>query len=175
MLRSGGTRTSFAHMNPSTTERTALPFARYAALSLVALSLTSAVLVGCGGSKSESTTETTTETTTTTTPEPAAGAADPTAAPATEESGEAATAALFKTRCALCHGPDGHGNGPGAAALKPAPRNFHDKAYMSTRTDAQLSEVIHQGKGAMPKWGGILTDDQITGLIKHIRELGEKP
>ena len=99
-----------------------IPFARYAALSLVALSLTSAVLVGCGGSKSEPTTETTTETTTTTTPEPAAGAADPTAAPATEESGEAATAALFKTRCALCHGPDGHGNGPGAAALKPAPR-----------------------------------------------------
>ena len=156
-------------MNPRATERSALPFARFAALSLVALSLTSAVLVGCGGSKSDSTTETTT-TTTTTTPEPAAGAADPAAAPATEESPEAATAALFKTRCALCHGPDGRGDGPGSAALKPAPRNFHDQAYMSTRTDAQLSEVIHQGKGAMPKWGGILTDDQITGLIKHVRE-----
>ena len=159
-------------MNPTATERSALPFARFAALSLVALSLTSAVLVGCGGSKSDSTTETTT---TTTTPKPAAGAADPAAAPATEESPEAATAALFKTRCALCHGPDGRGDGPGSAALKPAPRNFHDQAYMSTRTDAQLSEVIHQGKGAMPKWGGILTDDQITGLIKHVRELGEKP
>lgn len=160
-------------MTPISSERSALPFARYAALSLVALSLTSAVLVGCGGSKSEPTTETTS--TPTTTPEPAAGAGDSTAAPAEGESAEGATAALFKTRCALCHGPDGHGNGPGAAALKPAPRNFHDKAYMSTRTDAQLSEVIHQGKGAMPKWGGILTDDQITGLIKHIRELGEKP
>jgi len=156
-------------MNPTRSERSALPFARFAALSLVALSLTSAVLVGCGGSKSESTTETTT--TTTTTPEPAATPA----APATEESAEGATAALFKQRCALCHGPDGHGNGPGSAALKPAPRNFHDKAYMSTRTDAQLSEVIHLGKGAMPKWGGILTDEQITGLVKHVRELGEKP
>ena len=161
-------------MNPTSTERSALPFARFAALSLVALSLTSAGLVGCGGSKSESTTETTT-TTTTTTPEPAAGAADTAAAPATGESAEAATATLFKQRCALCHGPDGHGNGPGSAALKPAPRNFHDKAYMSTRTDAQLSEVIHRGKGAMPKWGGILTDDQITGLVKHVRKLGEQP
>ncbi len=160
-------------MNPTASERSALPFARFAALSLVALSLTSAVLVGCGGSKSDSTTETTT--TTTTTPEPAAGAADPAVAPPTEESPEAATAALFKTRCALCHGPDGHGNGPGAAALKPAPRNFHDKAYMSTRTDAQLSEVIHLGKGAMPKWGGILTDEQIAGLVKHVRKLGEQP
>lgn len=164
-------------MNPTSTERSALPFARFAALSLVALSLTSAVLVGCGGSKSDSTTETTntTTTTTTTTPEPAAGAVDSAAAPSTGDSAEDATAALFKTRCALCHGPDGHGNGPGAAALKPAPRNFHDKAYMSTRTDAQLSEVIHQGKGAMPKWGGILTDDQIAGLIKHVRKLGAQP
>lgn len=59
--------------------------------------------------------------------------------------------------------------------MKPKPRNFHDTAYMNSRTDAQLSEVIHQGKGAMPKWGGILTDAQITGLIKHIRELGKQP
>lgn len=159
-------------MNPMHSERSTLPFARFAALSLVAIALISVVLAGCGGSKSE---PAATSSTPATTPEPAAGAGEPNPATPAAETGEAAIAQLFKTRCALCHGADGHGDGPGAAALKPAPRNLHDKAYMSTRTDAQLSEVIHLGKGAMPKWGGILTDEQITGLVKHVRELGEKP
>ncbi len=155
-------------MNPTRTERPALPFARLAALSLVVLALASLVISGCGGSKSE-------PAATSTTPEPAATAGEPTATTPAAVTGEEATAQLFKTRCALCHGPAGNGDGPGAAALKPAPRNFHDTAYMSSRTDAQLSEVIHLGKGAMPKWGGILTDDQIAGLVQYIRELGKKP
>lgn len=36
---------------------------------------------------------------------------------------------LFSTRCALCHGPNGDGKGPTAAALNPPPRNFHDAAW----------------------------------------------
>src|SRR5258705_12555366 len=45
---------------------------------------------------------------------------------------------VFAQRCALCHGPDGHRDGPGSKALKTKPRNFHDTAYISTRTDAKL-------------------------------------
>ncbi len=158
-------------MTYSKPERAALPFARFAALSLVAIAVTSLAVAGCG-SKSESTAGSETPSTTAA---PAPAATETTAAATPEAGGEDATAALFKTRCALCHGPDGHGNGPGSAALNPKPRNFHDTAYMSTRTDAQLSEVIHQGKGAMPKWGGILTDEQISDLIQYVRKLGEKP
>jgi len=44
---------------------------------------------------------------------------------------------------------------------------------MSTRTDAQLSEVIHNGKGAMPKWGGVLTEAEIAAVLAHVRELGK--
>ena len=55
------------------------------------------------------------------------------------------------------------------------PRNFHDKAYMSTRTDAQLLEVIHSGKGAMPKWGGLLSEAEISAVLAHVRSLGTKP
>ena len=82
---------------------------------------------------------------------------------------------MFAQRCALCHGPDGHGDGPGSKALNPKPRNFHDKAYMSTRTDAQLLETIHKGKGVMPKWGGVLSEAEITAVLAHIRDLGKKP
>ena len=31
---------------------------------------------------------------------------------------------LFSSNCAQCHGESGHGDGPGAATLNPAPRNF---------------------------------------------------
>lgn len=172
-LRWGPHRASVAPMTPSSSERSALPFARFAAQSLVAMAITSVVLVGCGDKKSDTTTGGTTTTTTTST-DPAPSAVD-TTSPVPAGGGADATAQLFKTRCALCHGATGLGDGPGSAALKPKPRNFHDTAYMNTRTDAQLSEVIHQGKGAMPKWGGILTDEQITALVQHVRELGKTP
>src|SRR5262245_29047676 len=44
---------------------------------------------------------------------------------------------VFRQRCVLCHGAEGRGDGIGGKALNPKPRNFHDRAYMSTRTDAQ--------------------------------------
>ena len=48
-----------------------------------------------------------------------------------------------------------------------------DKAYMATRTDAQLLEVIHKGKGAMPKWEGQLSEAEIAAVLQHVRELGK--
>ena len=32
---------------------------------------------------------------------------------------------LFSTNCAVCHGPEGNGDGAGGASLHPKPRNFH--------------------------------------------------
>jgi len=36
-------------------------------------------------------------------------------------------AQIFDERCSACHGTEGRGDGPGAAALKPKPINFHKK------------------------------------------------
>ena len=33
-------------------------------------------------------------------------------------------ARVFAQRCAVCHGPDGRGNGPAAPSLIPRPRDF---------------------------------------------------
>src|SRR5262245_42232225 len=74
----------------------------------------------------------------------------------------AAGKAKFDQNCALCHGPEGKGDGPGAQNLNPKPRNFHDAAYMSGRTDEQLHKVIKEGGAAsgfspvMPAWGATL-------------------
>jgi mono/diheme cytochrome c family protein len=84
-------------------------------------------------------------------------------------------AQVFAKRCVLCHGVDGHGDGIAAKGLNPKPRNFHDQAYMKTRTDAQLLEVIHKGKGAMPRWEGQLSEAEIRAVLAHVRALGAKP
>lgn len=133
-------------------------------LPVLVLAMTLALTAGCG-SKTESTGETATNAT--------PGGTTESTTPAAPAAMDGAT--VFKTRCAICHGPDGHGDGPSSKALNPKPRNFHDKAYMSTRSDDSLLFVIHNGKGAMPKWGGVLKEEEITAVLAHVRSLGEKP
>ena len=132
-----------------------------------------AVATGCGGK---------TEDTSSTNPSSTTSAAPETPAPAdTGMTGGGALAgasieqgkALYAQRCALCHGATGHGDGPGAKGLNPPPRNHTDATYMNTRTDEQLSEVIHKGKGAMPAWGKVLTDEQIASLVLYVRSLSK--
>ena len=137
-----------------------------AAASLLALVAISAFVAGCGGAKDEAPVASTPAT-----EAPAPASSEPVAAldPAADAK------AQFASKCATCHGADGHGDGAASAALDPKPRNFHDKAYMSSRTDAQLIQVITEGKGVMPKWGGQLTEGQIVALVAHIRELGKTP
>jgi mono/diheme cytochrome c family protein len=71
---------------------------------------------------------------------------------------------MFKAYCASCHGPDGAGNGPAAAALKKAPTNL---TLLSRRNGGKfpgieventiqgsLEDVSH-GSRDMPIWGDI--------------------
>lgn len=146
---------------------------KLAGSGLTVLVFALAVSAGCGGAKTDNSGSPSNTTTPAVTPAPVPDtthSAPSTGAPAADLGPK-----VFAVRCALCHGPDGHGDGVGSKALNPKPRNFHDTAYMSTRTDAQLLEVIHQGKGAMPKWGGVLSDAEITAVLAHIRALGKKP
>lgn len=84
--------------------------------------------------------------------------------PANAEDG----AALYKTKCAGCHGPTGVG--------KPAIKGSNlltDEAKKAT--DAQLTEVIMTGgpaKKAAHAFGGKgITADQAKALVAHIRTL----
>jgi len=52
---------------------------------------------------------------------------------------------IFNTRCATCHGQFGRGDGPGAAALDPKPRNYADAAWQTTVTDEYIEKVIVYG------------------------------
>ena len=80
-------------------------------------------------------------------------------------------AEIFKTNCEMCHGPQGHGDGPAGQALDPRPRNL---AKLQTQAgDDFLFWRIHEGKPgtSMVAWKGILTDEQIWQVISFIRTL----
>ena len=138
---------------------------RWIAVLLIAGSVSVGALVGCGGPKAEKEDEDImagSSTTTTT-------AADSSAKP-----GEVSLAMgeqIVSEKCVLCHGQSGKGDGPGGAALNPKPRDWTDHAYMSTRTDDQLYDVIYNGKGSMPAWGksGQLNETQIRSAIMKVR------
>jgi mono/diheme cytochrome c family protein len=79
--------------------------------------------------------------------------------------------------CSTCHGPGGKGDGPGALGLDPKPRDHTDAAYMATLSDADIYTVIKCGGAAVGKspsmmaWGMSLTDEQMRGLVCHLRKL----
>lgn len=54
---------------------------------------------------------------------------------------------LFTQKCATCHGPDGAGDGPAAAALPPEmkPRNLHTGPFKVAVDQAKLKDLIKQG------------------------------
>jgi len=75
---------------------------------------------------------------------------------------------IYAGTCARCHGTEGRGGL--ALPGMPPPRDFHDGAFQSSRSDAELKKVIREGKPpAMPAFGGILDDAQLDGLVSQIR------
>lgn len=90
----------------------------------------------------------------------------PFAAAANAEDG----AALFKAKCAACHGQDGGGN---TTVGKKAGLRDLGSAEVQKQTDAELTSIVADGKGkpahAYKKKG--VTDEQIAALVAHIRSL----
>ncbi len=75
---------------------------------------------------------------------------------------------LFKAKCAMCHGPDGKGDTAMGKNLKVRDLG---SAEVQGQSDADLNDIITNGKGKMPKYDGKLTKEQITELVKFVRSL----
>lgn len=87
------------------------------------------------------------------------------AAPAFAQSAGADT---YKSKCAMCHGPDGTAATPTGKAMKVP--SFKDPAEVKA-SDADLISATKSGKGKMPAYGTKLTDAQIKEVISYIRTL----
>ena len=79
------------------------------------------------------------------------------------------SAALYKSKCAACHGPDGVGGT--AMGKKLGAKDFHSPE-VSKLSDTELFDITKKGKDKMPSYDKKLTDDQIKDLVKYIRSLG---
>ncbi|MDD9944404.1 MAG: cytochrome c [Myxococcales bacterium] len=86
----------------------------------------------------------------------------------------AAAKQSFEGICVSCHGANGDGMGPAAAALNPKPASFRDPAFWQTRDRAHLIKVITKGGPAVGKsplmapFGGQFSAAQIEGLADYI-------
>lgn len=87
-------------------------------------------------------------------------------------------AALYKQRCAVCHGEQGAGDGPAAERMYPKPRDFtlglfKYKTSPGTQLprDKDLFDAIKFGlRGTgMPAWESLLSDEQIKSLIPVVK------
>ena len=94
---------------------------------------------------------------------------------------EAMTAAKtrFKTVCATCHGLTGKGDGAGAAALNPKPRDYSSKEWQESVTDEHIAKVIVGGGPAvglspiMPPNPDLADkQDVVDALVEIVRSLG---
>ena len=84
---------------------------------------------------------------------------------------DTATEALYKTKCAACHGPDGKGDT--AAGKKMGAHDFASPAVQK-QTGAELSKAIAKGRNKMPGYEKSLKVEQIEDLVAYIRELAKK-
>jgi mono/diheme cytochrome c family protein len=82
----------------------------------------------------------------------------------------AASSATFRTKCAMCHGQDGRGSEVGKSMNTPDLRS----QAVQKLPDAQLAQIISNGKGGMPSFKNSLSKDQIHSLVAHIRSLHQK-
>lgn len=80
-------------------------------------------------------------------------------------------AAAYEKSCAMCHGGEGKGDGPAAAAMDPAPPDLTNADGTGKLTDEQLSEVIENGKGSMPGFGAMLKPEEAKALAAYVRSL----
>ena len=79
-------------------------------------------------------------------------------------------AALYKAKCASCHGADGKAS---AVGKKMGAKDLQDPEAKKA-TDAQWIEITTKGKNKMPKYEGKLTADQIKGLVAYMKDLSKK-
>lgn len=75
---------------------------------------------------------------------------------------------IYKVNCALCHAADGSGSSPSGKALGAKDLRSDE---VQKKTDAELSEIIRQGKGKMPAFGKKLKPEDISKLVAYIRAL----
>jgi mono/diheme cytochrome c family protein len=87
-------------------------------------------------------------------------------------------AVVFRKSCALCHGPEGKGDG--RIKSEPPPRDLTDPKALRTASDWELYQVIAEGGqvlGLAPKmlpWKDMLDEREIRDVAAYVRSLAPR-
>src|SRR5258706_13907311 len=86
---------------------------------------------------------------------------------------------IFTSRCVTCPGAGGKGDGAGAAALNPKPRDFTLKDWQKSVNDAHIEKIIVGGGPSVGKSVGMPPNPDldrkplvVKALRAHVRTLG---
>ena len=79
-------------------------------------------------------------------------------------------AVIYATRCAVCHGDKGKGDGPSSLSLWTPPTDLTDLKVLD-QTDGVLFWKITVGRGPMPNWDLILKKEDRWHVINYLRAI----
>ena len=80
-------------------------------------------------------------------------------------------AALYKAKCASCHGPDGSGQTPMGKSMKLRDLRAPE---VQKQTDKELFSITSDGKGKMPAYKTRLSEADINALVAYMSTLATK-
>lgn len=93
-----------------------------------------------------------------------------------------ASAHLYDTYCAQCHGVQRNGKGVNTIGLSVQPRDHSDTVAMASLPRDQMIRAIKDGGAAvnksalMPPWSSVLTDQEIEDMadyLQHVCKCGQ--
>jgi len=81
---------------------------------------------------------------------------------------------IFQVQCVSCHGPDGFGDGPAAAALNPKPRNYHTGVWRFGGTPTRIFHTITVGSPGtgMASYSNLSVEDRYA-LAHYVRTFND--
>jgi len=77
-------------------------------------------------------------------------------------------AAIYKAKCAMCHGPNGDASSAMAKSMGLKPLNSPDVQKDSA---ADMTALVTNGKGKMPAFKGKLSDDETKAVVDYVKSL----
>ena len=87
----------------------------------------------------------------------------------TKDKEQAEAKGIYQQHCAMCHGQDGKGATP--IGKKFQIPDLHSSTVQKN-TDAELTQIIDNGKGKMPPFKSQLKPEQVKDLVAYIKGMG---
>jgi mono/diheme cytochrome c family protein len=79
---------------------------------------------------------------------------------------------LYSSKCQICHGVDGKGDGPAAASVTPQPADFTNPNFWQKNDNDKISNIIKHGHAMMPAFD--LPPEQIKAIIDYLSHAFKK-